>query len=109
MSFTHQRTQAVHTAADRYERILRPGCGMSVDHVRHLLRQEAQCAGPTLTDAEVSSTAEALAKGQRIEVRADRVRLLRSKLSSDLAIHPIGAKLNRARSQSGVARSAITQ
>ena len=71
---------AVQVRADElqavYDNVLRAAGGKSPEEVKELLRDEVRSAfGTEITDPELSSCAEVLAAGRRIEVRREDVKL----------------------------------
>jgi hypothetical protein len=53
-----------------YDRVLQAGKGKDLDRVKALLRNEIRATfGTEITDPELTSCAEVLASGRRIEVR----------------------------------------
>lgn len=71
---------AAQTHASRveaaYDKVRLAGQGKSVDEVKVLLQREVRLTlGGDITDPELTSRAEMLARGQRIEVKPEQVRL----------------------------------
>jgi hypothetical protein len=59
-----------------YDNVLRTAGGKSLEEAKELLRDEVRAAfGTEITDPELSSCAEVLAAGRRIEVRREDVKL----------------------------------
>ncbi len=57
-----------------YDRVLQAGQGKSVDEVKVLLQREVRLTlGGDITDPELTSCAEVLAQGRRIEVRPELI------------------------------------